>query len=56
MKVSIAKVLQAFFQRTHFILALADMDKLVVGRSRDLAFPTALLLSLVVRSVVGVKR
>ena len=63
-KVSIALVLalQNFFQRAHFVFALANVENLVIRRCRNLAilrgcarvtFPIVLLLSFVVsRSIV----
>ena len=51
-EVSIALMLKDLLQRTHFVLALADVDDLVVGWSWDLAFAIALLSFVVRRSIV----
>lgn len=51
-EVSIALMLQYFLQRAHFVLALADVDDLVVGWSWDMAFAVALRSFVVRRSVI----
>lgn len=55
-EVSIALMLQDFLQRAHFILALANVNDLIVGWIWDMAFAVALWSFVVRWSVIWVKR